>query len=251
MERGIIQTYYFVCGSLNRTKGLHWPYVLMWKCLVFVFVKFSFKFSEKRFFFQPQSFASKILLVCLKYFFFASVSLSLISLFFWFALCLNLYFELQFKMFSFFVPCCQKIQFGFLLSEQLSKCVFFSFRVVCVCVWSFEEISTVVWVWVSCVLGESGVSRFCFKSVCLFKEEIWSEEIVLKLRFFLCNVFECVWVWVCVIFLVFWQMLSIWNMVIINTVCSGVSVIMCCILAVQNDANHYQRVNGNLTSFCF
>lgn len=21
-----------VCGSLNRTKGLHWPYVLMWKC---------------------------------------------------------------------------------------------------------------------------------------------------------------------------------------------------------------------------
>lgn len=46
-------------------------------------------------------------------------------------------------------------------------------------------------------------------------------------------------------------MLSIWNMVIIDTVCSGVSVIMCCILAVQNDANHYQMLNGNLRSFSF
>lgn len=44
-------------------------------------------------------------------------------------------------------------------------------------------------------------------------------------------------------------MLSIRDMVIIDTVCSGVSVIMCCILAVQNDANHYQMLNGNFTSF--
>lgn len=39
--------------------------------------------------------------------------------------------------------------------------------------------------------------------------------------------------------------------ILVITVCSGVSVIMSCNLAVQNDANHYQMLNENLTSFPF
>lgn len=90
----------------------------------------------------------------------------------------------------------------------------------------------------------------------LFEEEnLRWRKCPLTSGFFLRNNFDSLSVLcVCILgvwILYFWQMLSIWNMVIIDTVCSGVSVIMCCILAVQNDANHYQMLNGNLKSFSF